>query len=71
MSRRIVIKTHLCAPGKFARSFTAKEWAALPLRGFQEIGDQRLELRNCPCGSTLAIELRPANDMTQPTENRR
>lgn len=61
--KRIVIKSHICSPGKFSRSYTAAEWAALPLIGFQDFGDgEPLELRNCACGSTLAIEFKPAND---------
>lgn len=48
-----------CACG---RSFTAAEWKLLELVGrmdLDEDGDQRLELRNCPCRSTRAIELPP------------
>ena len=33
----------------------APEWAALPLCGRQDDGYDVLEMRNCPCGSTLAI----------------
>jgi hypothetical protein len=35
----------------------AAAWAALPLVGVMRIeGEPTLELRNCPCGSTLSIE---------------
>jgi hypothetical protein len=43
--------------GRCARSFTQAEWAALPLLGVQVFPDEKLELRNCPCGSTLAVPL--------------
>lgn len=38
-------------------SFTVEEWVLLPLIG--EMGDEieTVELRNCHCGSTLAIEM--------------
>ena len=32
-------------------------WEALPLVVKQDCGVEVLELRNCPCGNTLAIEL--------------
>lgn len=38
-------------------------WCALPLVGYSdadEDGDKRIEMRNCPCGSTIAILL-PCN----------
>jgi len=42
------------------RAFTAADWARLPLLGDMlsedETGTYRLELRNCSCGSTLAVE---------------
>jgi hypothetical protein len=37
---------------------TADRWRRLRLLGVQDLGDgERAELRNCICGSTLAIEL--------------
>jgi hypothetical protein len=42
-------------------TFTVAGWRDLPLVGVQvtkdEQGTYRLEMRNCPCGSTLAIEV--------------
>ena len=60
MSRRIVVKTHLCSPGKFSRSYTAREWYAQPGAGSGWMPDGLggyLSIRNCRCGSTLAIEV--------------
>jgi hypothetical protein len=37
------------------RTHDAADWTMLHLVGWQTIGDERLELRNCACGSTLAI----------------
>jgi hypothetical protein len=31
------------------------DWRAAPLVGYQQDDRQRLELRNCPCGSTGAV----------------
>ncbi len=39
------------------RSFTLEQWSALPLCGPQDDGVECLELRNCHCGTTLAIVL--------------
>ena len=44
------IKT--CACG---RSFTRAEWLALPFIGVQR-DDIDLEMRNCPCGSSIVVE---------------
>jgi hypothetical protein len=46
-------------------SYTAERWAALELKGEQKVEAdetgpaETLELRNCGCGSTLAIPLAP------------
>lgn len=47
---------------KCSTPYDAESWAALPYVGEQvfpeadEYGDaERIELRNCPCGSTLAV----------------
>lgn len=43
--------------------FSVDAWRALRLVGIQEIPadahgpEERLELRDCPCGSTIAVEL--------------
>lgn len=40
------------------RAWYAGEWTALSLVGYQDDGDGgRLELRNCTCSSTLAVEV--------------
>jgi hypothetical protein len=52
----IVVIVKVC---KCGQKFTETQWRALPLVGkmdYEEDGDKRLELRNCPCGSTIAIE---------------
>ena len=41
-------------------SYTADKWRALPLKGIiddrrEHADGERLELRNCTCGSTLAV----------------
>ncbi len=50
------------------RTFTRQEWEGLPLLGLQPPGESPQgqghlwygqELRNCPCGSTLAVEVEP------------
>lgn len=48
-----------CACG---RTYTHAEWSLLDLVGYQaepeDEDDRPLELRNCPCGSTRAVEVR-------------
>lgn len=40
------------------RAHDAASWSALPLCGVQDDGEaEPYELRNCPCGSTLAVPL--------------
>lgn len=39
------------------RTFSATAWAALPCIGTQSDGEIMLELRNCPCGSTIAVDV--------------
>lgn len=54
-----VMVVHTCA---CKRTFTQVAWDALPYVG--EMGDEvgeRIELRNCPCGSTRAVEI-PMSD---------
>lgn len=38
-------------------SYPADAWQKLPYVGIMDDGIDRLELRNCPCSSTIAIEL--------------
>jgi len=51
---------HRCPCG---RAYTATEWAALPYVGEQVIPadeygpEERIELRDCACGSTRAVEV--------------
>lgn len=40
------------------RAFNVHEWRELRLVGYQDDGDGgELELRDCPCASTIAIEI--------------
>jgi hypothetical protein len=42
------------------RTYGWTDWITLPFKGYQDDGDGgRLELRNCICGSTIAIEVTP------------
>lgn len=43
-----------CACGA---SYAGTEWLKLPYVGVIDDGVDRLELRTCPCSSTIAIEL--------------
>ena len=45
-----------CACG---RTFTAHEWSLLVFVGRMMDPEESIELRNCPCGSTVAIEVEP------------
>jgi hypothetical protein len=42
------------------RPYTAAGWARLPRVGVQDDGVERLELRNCLCGSTICVVLGPS-----------
>lgn len=53
---RVLPPVKTCACG---RSFDLEAWAALKYVGVHAFEDERLELRNCPCGLTLALDLRP------------
>jgi CheY-like chemotaxis protein len=46
------------------RSYTHREWIALPLCGRMHLpgGPEILELRNCPCGSSLGVGLQHADE---------
>lgn len=45
------------------RTFDATEWRELRLVCLMDDGEGGLlELRNCPCGSTVAIEAPPTNE---------
>ena len=37
--------------------YTAEGWAKLPCRGVLDDGVERLEIRNCSCGSSIAVVL--------------
>lgn len=39
------------------RTYTRADWEALSFVGNQEGGERMLQLRNCPCGTTLSIEV--------------
>lgn len=42
------------------RVYTAEQWRDLPLLGVMRFpGEPTLELRNCDCYSTMAIEVQP------------
>jgi len=43
-----------CACG---RSYSEAEWETLPYVGVQKIDDERLEIRNCVCGSSITVRL--------------
>lgn len=47
------------------RTFTLAEWEALPYVGVMRDDVERLELRNCLCGSTRALEI-PMSDRESP-----
>lgn len=49
---------HTCSCG---REFTEHAWNLLPYVGVMRDDVERLELRNCPCGSTRALEI-PMSD---------
>jgi hypothetical protein len=54
--RSPIIKVCSCG-----QEYTLEEWSALPYVGLFDIDeddDQAAEMRNCPCGSSIAIELR-------------
>lgn len=51
-SKRPVDVVHTCSCGQ---SFTRAQWAELLFVGEQLGGDESLELRQCPCGSTRAV----------------
>lgn len=44
------------------RTFALCEWRDLRLVGFMDDGVDVLELRDCPCGSTIAIEAPPTGE---------
>lgn len=48
-----IVKSCACC----GRTFTASSWLSLKYVGQQDDGEGGwLNLRNCPCGSTLAVE---------------
>lgn len=42
------------------RPYTRSGWDRLPYVGVQDDGVERLELRNCACGSTICVVLGPS-----------
>lgn len=44
---------------------TLRAWVALPTCGNMETEDDHLELRNCGCGSTLAVEMVPLSELLE------
>lgn len=52
---------HTCACG---RSFTLAAWLELRFLGINSVtGHERVEWRNCPCGSTLTRAVEPADEV--------
>jgi hypothetical protein len=47
----------VCACGS---TYSARGWSSLELVGEHDDGVDLLELRNCVCGSTLAVAIAPA-----------
>ena len=45
------------------RHYSAAEWKKLPYVGRQDDEVEHIELRNCPCGSTLGVVLWSAPDV--------
>lgn len=41
------------------RVWLQSEWDELPSLGVQDYGDGKLDLRNCGCGGTMAMEVMP------------
>lgn len=69
----------MIAPGQFPKRctccgllYTAEQWAALPFPNrspdgvYRSEGVATLEMRDCVCGSTLAVELVPVVEVTVP-----
>lgn len=48
------------------RTFTAEQWATLVMVGKMFDAEETLELRNCPCGSTIATVVDLAHASTLP-----
>lgn len=53
-TERAIVKA--CACGL---SFTEHEWLLLRFVGTMLDPESRIELRNCPCGSTIGVEGKP------------
>jgi hypothetical protein len=52
-----VVPFKACSCG---RAYTPETWKTLPLCGVQDDDVEIMELRTCPCGSTIAIVLGPS-----------
>jgi hypothetical protein len=46
-------------------SFDLAEWCGLKLVGRQIVDEETFELRNCPCGSTLSIQISEREGVTE------
>lgn len=54
---KVCERRYICAPDHDSKFF---DWEALPLLGIQPDDEEPLELRNCHCGSTIAVVVAPA-----------
>jgi transcription elongation factor Elf1 len=46
--------------GKCDTAYDVSTWSALHLVGYHSyFADEKIELRNCPCGSTMGLDLLP------------
>jgi hypothetical protein len=62
-TRRTIFKRCRCG-----LSFSLLEWCDLPSRGAarsaDETGEYEADMRDCPCGSTIAVEFKRSPDGT-------
>lgn len=62
---------HTCSCGE---THTLEQWRKLPLRGVQTFSDgldpPKLEIRNCVCGSTRALEINNDGEPWSITEDK-
>jgi hypothetical protein len=48
------------------RTYTAEQWSTLEMVGRMFDVEETIELRNCPCGSTIAVTVDLAHASTLP-----
>ena len=60
---QIVVKTCGCG-----RKFSTAEWRQLPHAYTQDDGVERVEYRNCPCGSTIGVRQARAREVVEATQ---